>query len=231
MAMNNQLPDEKVDGLLRALIANTVADDATVDEIADSPQLWLAVHRQVAREKELEATAWPSSEKIRRWLLISVPVAAALLLALLFFYRPAAVQNDIANTSGTLDPVTSAAEDTAVVNSISEPKIAEPNIAETKQILGRNKVLPNRTSAAKHDLANRLDQTNKLAKKPEIKTDFIALSYARNPDSGQIVRVKVPSSMMVTLGLVAHVENPTNLIDAEVVVGDDRLTRAIRFIR
>jgi hypothetical protein len=36
---------------------------------------------------------------------------------------------------------------------------------------------------------------------------------------------------MVTLGLVATVEKPSALIDAEVVVGDDGLTRAIRFIR
>jgi hypothetical protein len=69
-----------------------------------------------------------------------------------------------------------------------------------------------------------------VAKKTEIKSDFIALSYARDAESGQIVRVKVPSSMMVTLGLVATVEKPSALVDAEVIVGDDGLTRAIRFI-
>jgi hypothetical protein len=89
--------------------------------------------------------------------------------------------------------------------------------------------------AARH-VENKLTAANlrtgaAVAKKSaEIKTDFIALSYARNPDSGQIVRVRVPSSMMVTLGLVATVEKPSNLVDAEVLVGDDGLTRAIRFI-
>jgi hypothetical protein len=65
----------------------------------------------------------------------------------------------------------------------------------------------------------------------EVKTDFIALAYAREPESGQLVRVKVPSSMMVTLGVVPTVTNPSALVDAEVVVGDDGLTRSIRFIR
>ena len=69
------------------------------------------------------------------------------------------------------------------------------------------------------------------SKRTEIKTDFIALTYARDPDSGQIVRVRVPSSMMVTLGVVATVKKPTDMVDAEVLVGDDGLTRAIRFIR
>ena len=69
------------------------------------------------------------------------------------------------------------------------------------------------------------------AEKTEIKTEFIALSYGRNPESGQIVRVRVPSSMMVTVGLVPSVQKPTSMIDAEVVVGDDGMTHAIRFIR
>ena len=80
-------------------------------------------------------------------------------------------------------------------------------------------------------IANRVFNSPVAQKSTEIKTDFIALSYARNPDSGQIVRVRVPSSMLVTLGLVASVAKPSNLVDAEVLVGDDGLTRAIRFIR
>ena len=36
---------------------------------------------------------------------------------------------------------------------------------------------------------------------------------------------------MVSLGLVANVKQPSDLVDAEVLVGDDGLTRAIRFIR
>jgi len=65
----------------------------------------------------------------------------------------------------------------------------------------------------------------------EIKSEFIALTYTGNPESGQLVRVKVPSSMMVTLGLVSAVQRPTSMIDAGVVVGDDGMTHAIRFIR
>ncbi|MBK9768379.1 MAG: hypothetical protein IPP63_15940 [Chloracidobacterium sp.] len=46
-----------------------------------------------------------------------------------------------------------------------------------------------------------------------------------------MVRVRVPSEMMVTLGLVNSVEKPTSMVDAEVVIGDDGQTHAIRFIR
>jgi len=57
------------------------------------------------------------------------------------------------------------------------------------------------------------------------------LSYAANTDSGQIVRVKVPRSMMVSLGLKSNVEKESELVSAEVVIGDDGAARAIRFIR
>jgi len=45
------------------------------------------------------------------------------------------------------------------------------------------------------------------------------------------VRVKVPSSMMVSLGVATTVEKESELVSAEVVIGDDGLARAIRFIR
>ncbi len=65
----------------------------------------------------------------------------------------------------------------------------------------------------------------------ETKSDFIALSYAANSESGQIVRVKVPRSMMVSLGVTTNVEKNSELVTAEVIVGEDGSARAIRFVQ
>ena len=65
----------------------------------------------------------------------------------------------------------------------------------------------------------------------ETKSDFIALSYAANSESGQIVRVKVPRSMMVSLGVTTNVEKISELVTAEVIVGEDGSARAIRFVQ
>jgi spore germination protein GerM len=74
-------------------------------------------------------------------------------------------------------------------------------------------------------------QTKKTTSpKAEIATDFIALSYLPATESGQIVRVKVPRSMLVSLGVTTNVEKPSELVNAEVIVGDDGGTRAIRFL-
>ena len=86
---------------------------------------------------------------------------------------------------------------------------------------------------------NELKKLNKPSKKEispkaateETKTDFIALSYAANTDSGQIVRVKVPRSMMVSLGVTTNTEKSSELVTAEVILGDDGAARAIRFVQ
>ena len=64
----------------------------------------------------------------------------------------------------------------------------------------------------------------------EAATEFIALSYLPASESGQIVRVKVPRSMMVSLGVTTKTEKNSELVNAEVVVGDDGAARAIRFL-
>jgi hypothetical protein len=229
--MKHHLSDDKMDTLLRSIVADAAADEAAVDEIADSPKLWWAVQREIAREKELQPShsPWPPVQKLRRWLLIGMPVAAVLLLTAMFFLRASSVKPDVANQTAPANVTTPAPSNDLTVSTPSVPSISV--IAEHKVKVEGGRTTYAKASVQKRDHARQPSVSTSVAAKTEIKTDFIALSYAGNPESGQLVRVKVPSSMMVSLGLVSHVENPKNLVDAEVVVGDDGLTRAIRFIR
>jgi hypothetical protein len=67
--------------------------------------------------------------------------------------------------------------------------------------------------------------------KTEVATNFIPLSYLPATESGQIIRVKVPRSMMVSLGVTTNTERGAELVNAEVVVADDGGARAIRFLK
>ena len=86
-------------------------------------------------------------------------------------------------------------------------------------------------SVVKQPKTRKSNEEIKQEVKTESKTDFIALSYSSATDSGQIVRVKVPSSMMVSLGVTTEAEQESKFVNAEVVIGDDGMARAIRFIR
>lgn len=225
--MNKQFSDEQLDQMMRTMMSDALLDDAAVNEIADSPTMWWAVQRQIAEQKATAVSPWPPVNIIRRLLMIGVPatVAAALLISL-FVFRSSSVPNDVAAVPTNVEtslPQTNIQNDE--VSPTVDADVKQPEQKRPQTIAASLKTSPKQ-------IKKQIISTQAVAKeKTEIKTEFIALSYARSPDSGQIVRVKVPSSMMVTLGLVASVEKPSNLVDAEVVVGDDGLTRAIRFIR
>ncbi len=231
--MKKQFTDEQLDQMMRTLISDAALDERTVDRVADSPTLWWAVQRQINRKKEVAVSPWPPVGKWWRWAIFAVPVGvAAIVLVALFAVQPSDGDQNVAIH---VDPVVEKVSPQPRVTAGPNPSVVLPK-AETYKSSAVRPLPSSKFLAVKH-AANRLAMRVQTAsatvakKSTEIKTDFIALSYAGNPDSGQIVRVKVPSSMMVTLGLVASVERPSNLVDAEVLVGDDGLTRAIRFIR
>ena len=214
---------------MRTLVSDASLDDSAINEIADSPTLWWSVQREINVKKEVRSP-WPPV--LKRWLMIGVPAFAALALVSILVFRPTGEKTEQAGVQQNVTTVTA---------ETSSPTVSEPavpaNSASRPPIVEVDK--PNRRSE-RHSADSTVSAQKKArttgpsppaAEKTEITSDFIALSYARNPESGQVVRVKVPRSMMVTLGLVSSVEKPTSLVDAEVVVGDDGTTHAIRFIR
>lgn len=67
----------------------------------------------------------------------------------------------------------------------------------------------------------------------EITTDYIPLSYvseATAMESGHVVRMMVSRSTLMSMGLPMNVERDKEMVKADVVVGDDGLARAIRFV-
>lgn len=78
------------------------------------------------------------------------------------------------------------------------------------------------------------DDLNKPAASAEIATDFIPLMNRETlaqMDGGQVMRVELPRSALMSFGLPMDMERATERIKADVVVGNDGLARAIRFVR
>jgi len=68
----------------------------------------------------------------------------------------------------------------------------------------------------------------------EVTTEFFPLFYGSVPSSsGHIVRMEVPRAALAQFGLAsAHdVDRTTGTVIADVLVGDDGLARAVRFVR
>jgi hypothetical protein len=68
----------------------------------------------------------------------------------------------------------------------------------------------------------------------EIATDFLPLTFVDDstaPQSGHLVRMKVPRSSLIAFGVPMNMDRAGELITADVLIGDDGLARAIRFVQ
>ena len=66
----------------------------------------------------------------------------------------------------------------------------------------------------------------------EMVTDFFPLmNPAPSFDRGQMLRVQLPASAMQTVGLPVREEHLDDLVQADVLVGEEGMPRAIRFVR
>jgi hypothetical protein len=118
------------------------------------------------------------------------------------------------------------------------PLVSEPEQpAKEEQLVAENVNRGSRRTERKHGAGNR--KPRPLAKPvpheaTEIATEFISLTGAGSlvePDSGQIVRVELPRAALLSFGLPMNMERADERIKADVIVGNDGLARAIRFVR
>jgi hypothetical protein len=69
-------------------------------------------------------------------------------------------------------------------------------------------------------------------RRQEIVTDFFPLMDPAPPfERGQLLRIELPASAMQMVGLPVHEQRLADLVQADVLVGEEGLPRAIRFVK
>lgn len=218
--MKKRSADEEFDRILRVMVADSGASDDDIRAVADSPSTWWGIQRQIASHTPARKP-WPPSVFIRRLLAFGIPSGAAAALLLFVLFQSGVVAPDAQPTAMT--------DGSANAPGFNEARSADPEI-QVEQKIPASVARTEGRRAFPRPRGRSTPVRGAVKPESEIRSDFIALSYADTPESGQVVRVRVPRSMMVSLGLVAAVERPTGLIEAEMVIGDDGRTHAIRFI-
>jgi hypothetical protein len=119
---------------------------------------------------------------------------------------------------------------------------AAPKPEERKPLIGQTKTPPvhkpwRKTPAPR--TRSQIAQPDRPADNPrrpvqnvEIATDFIPVSGSELMplDEGLVVRIELPRSALVSFGLPMNIERADERIKADVVLGNDGLARAIRFV-
>jgi len=182
---------------------------------------------------KLEPVSMSKPTATNRWSGWAMVAAAAIIVLL------AAVTIRLLNARTSVDAAPNIPSMTA--EGTKEPSTHEPTAApESKQsdkIAGTHEEKPQRErQIAKNDKPRKVQSTtiasNQVAKN-EVVTDYIPLTYMNDStafDSGSVVRVQVPRSTLVSMGLPMNIDNSSALVKADVVVGDDGVARAIRFV-
>jgi len=78
------------------------------------------------------------------------------------------------------------------------------------------------------------DSMTVYAKRGEYATDFVPLSYGgvqKPMESGEVIRLEMSRSALIAFGLPVNVEHADAPVKAELLLGEDGMARAIRFVR
>lgn len=73
-----------------------------------------------------------------------------------------------------------------------------------------------------------------VARDNETVTEYIPLTYLADAtaiESGMVLRVELPPSALIAMGLPAPADQTDSRVKADVVVSDDGVARAVRFVR
>ncbi len=134
-----------------------------------------------------------------------------------------------------------------------QPQPPEPQNPQNKGVKENDKVAPRDPSPVASRVGskrrNPVQQTARLTSQPpkpapsqqaasanskpldEIATNFIPLYDIPMTEGGQVVRVELPRSALSTFGLPVNAKLADKPIKADVVIGNDGIARAIRFVQ
>ena len=146
-------------------------------------------------------------------------LAAAALVVLVVGMGPALF--NLFTPRKAIEPILSGrAVEPAIIN---RPSASEPAAMRPQPIVARN---PARQSSAPARVAQ--------ASKRESYTEFFPInnSFSRDQlDRGQVIRVQLPRSALFTIGMPVDVNRLDESIKADLVMGEDGMARAVRFVQ
>lgn len=208
-----QTPDSKNEALCRAILAAANANEEQKEAAVEAPFLYQRIRNEIAAEPR-QADASSPGNKLRWWSLSWVWSSAAVALTMLMMVGVWFLQRQ--PSSSTL--VVSAPLPTV----LPAPK-ALPRVEVASQ-----KATPKATTGSPRSPKVRAPRV----RPSESMTGFLPLTYIADvtPVSGQLVRMEVSTTLLASMGFSIPPTNHQESITADVVIGDDGVARAIRFV-
>jgi hypothetical protein len=233
-----QTEDQSVDQVQREVLLAVKVSEEEIEAAATSPDLYDGLRLRIAGERRQRsggralADDWRAADKAglnfirallgpRRpphWILTAAALLLLVAVALLLLLPKQSSQSTQIAQPVSPQPVPSPSRD---ADPPTLPDIREPVIGTVPRAFNQQR----RTYRRHQPPDNHAD---------EIATDFLPLTFTADstaPESGHLVRVTIPRSALLAMGLPMNAERAGELVRADVFIGDDGLARAIRFIQ
>lgn len=231
MTLRRKKPNhvERLDRVHREVLLAVKASDEEIEAASNSLDLYDGLRLRIAAERErragvadrsglnfLPALLWP--RRPAGWTLAAAAVLLVVAAGLLLWLpRQSREATRVANAVVPQAVQPAPGTDSTMLSERQEaPGALTVPVAPSQQ----PRTAPRKSRAGSHT--------------GEIATDFLPLTFTADPgapESGHLVRVTIPRSALVAMGLPMNAERSGELVRADVFFGDDGLARAIRFIQ
>jgi hypothetical protein len=228
-----KLNEARLEQMRQSLLHAVDPSEDEIAAIANAPELYERVRARITAEQARRARAQADKQvavlppfamllnglKSARWALAAATVSVAL-FALAWQSESLTPVHKTLDTQANVAPITSTPPAPA----------AAPVAAEKSAAAVEKEGVTSQPAGIRHvHAAHR--RTRAVA--PEVMTEFLPLTYVSEAaqETGQVVRVRIPRATLASFGLPVNAERVNELIKADILIGDDGLARAIRFVQ
>jgi hypothetical protein len=246
--MKRDLQNEKLDRIRRRLIASASVPDSELEKILQSPQLFDRVKTRIKAEHRREDRQTKSFFGAGRGLSAlnrqKTFAAAAFLMFITFGALGFIVlKNPDSSPQSVAERISLPQTQFPADDRKSEPSDifeAPPEIVKTKNFARQSRpnirkaVLKNEAAASPKRLRQRKNSVKRHAEiEPE--AEFYALNYhgaaLENGEDLRIIRTELSRSSLFALGVNVTIENESEKIKTDLLVGADGVAKAIRLVK
>jgi len=212
--------NKKLDEIGKALVRSGATSSRDIEKIVANPALFDSIRQRIALESAKPVTK-------RSFLrpgfagFASVALIVATALAIVVFKSRSV---EVVVVTPTPD----------IPTTVETKRFTEPDrIVDAGFRPGDGRMKAEKISARSNSRA--YSRPKPAAQQARYEGDFYALSYAGDPNEtergGRIVRVDLPRSTLFAMGVDIPLENEADTIKADLLVGTDGVTRAIRVVK
>jgi hypothetical protein len=227
---NRRTQNERMDEIGRGLLEASKIPDSEIENIAAAPHLFRSIRSRIESEKPIvepdrffkgrpDFAIWNWRLSLAAYILLAVFLGGAIAVSLVSqkFPSPDVVENPIHT-----EPI---------VTIDTGHYIAPPQPGDGIQ----NPVLKTQTFAQKTVAKTKSNSTERPHGETEEVGEFYPLTYTDNADTddddGQIVRVELPRSSLVAMGVDVPSENGADKLKTDLLIGSDGVMKAVRFVK